>query len=254
MDLNLKGKTAIVTGGTTGLGAGICDVFAEEGMNVIANYLFDPEGAERFAKELSTKYGTKCVAMYGDIAKAEDIDNIFVQAEKEFGHVDVLVNNAGIWPTTPIEKMSDEEWKKVIDIDLNGTFMFSKRAALHYLKHDVKGHIVSISSKSGFTVSSPDHAHYVAAKGAVNMMTKALAREFSSRGIIVNGVAPGMVRTPLNEDKLSQPEWLKYYEDRIPVGRVSTAREVAYTVAFLASEKGMYIAGAIVDVTGGMLI
>lgn len=254
MDLNLKGKTAIVTGGTTGLGAGICDVLAEEGMNIIANYLFEEEASNRFAKELGEKYGTKCAAMYGDISKAEDIDSIFAQAEKEFGHVDVLVNNAGIWPTTPIEKMPDEEWKKVIDINLNGTFMFSKRAVQHFLKHDVKGHIVSISSKSGFTVSSPDHAHYVAAKGAVNMMTKALAREFSSKGIIVNGVAPGMVRTPLNEDKLSQPEWLKYYEDRIPVGRVSTAREVAYTVAFLASEKGMYIAGAIVDVTGGMLI
>ena len=254
MELNLTGKTAVVTGGTTGLGAGICEVLAEEGMNIIANYLFEEEASNRFAKELGEKYGTKCVAMYGDISKAEDIDAIFAQAEKEFGHVDVLVNNAGIWPTTPIEKMPDEEWKKVIDINLNGTFMFSKRAVQHFLKHDVKGHIVSISSKSGFTVSSPDHAHYVAAKGAVNMMTKALAREFSSRGIIVNGVAPGMVRTPLNEDKLSQPEWLKYYEDRIPVGRVSTAREVAYTVAFLASEKGMYIAGAIVDVTGGMLI
>jgi NAD(P)-dependent dehydrogenase (short-subunit alcohol dehydrogenase family) len=229
-------------------------VLAAEGMNIIANYLFDEEQSVKFAENLSQASGRKCVAMYGDISKGEDIDRIFEQAEKEFGHVDVLVNNAGIWPTTPIEKMSDEEWKKVIDIDLNGTFMFSKRAVLHFLKHDVKGHIVSISSKSGFAVSSPDHAHYVAAKGAINMMTKALAREFSHKGIIVNGVAPGMVRTPLNEDKLSQPEWLKYYEDRIPVGRVSSAHDVAYTVAFLASEKGMYIAGAIVDVTGGMLI
>jgi NAD(P)-dependent dehydrogenase (short-subunit alcohol dehydrogenase family) len=254
MDLNLAGKTAIVTGGTTGFGAGICEVLAEEGMNIIANYLFEEAQSVQFANDLSKKTGRKCVAMYGDISKAEDIDNIFVQAEKEFGHIDVLVNNAGIWPTTPIEQMADEEWKKVIDINLNGTFMFSKRAVLHFLKHNVKGHIVSISSKSGITVSSPDHAHYVTAKGGVNMMTKALAREFSHRGIIVNGVAPGMIRTPLNEDKLSQPEWLKYYEDRIPVGRVSTAREIAYTVAFLASEKGMFITGAIVDVTGGMLI
>jgi NAD(P)-dependent dehydrogenase (short-subunit alcohol dehydrogenase family) len=254
MELNLTGKTAIVTGGTTGLGAGICEVLAEEGMNIIANYLFDEEQALQFAENLSQTSGRKCVAMYGDISKAEDIDNIFQQAENEFGHIDVLVNNAGIWPTTPIEQMSDEEWKKVIDIDLNGTFMFSKRAIQHFLKHDVKGHIVSISSKSGFTVTSPDHAHYVTAKGGINMLTKALAREFSHKGIIINGVAPGMIRTPINEDKLSQPEWLKYYEDRIPVGRVSSAHDVAYTVAFLASEKGMYIAGAIVDVTGGMLI
>jgi NAD(P)-dependent dehydrogenase (short-subunit alcohol dehydrogenase family) len=254
MELNLAGKTAIVTGGTTGLGAGICEVLAQEGMNIIANYLFDEKQSLQFAKDLGKTSGRKCVAMYGDISKAEDIDNIFVRAEKEFGHVDVLVNNAGIWPTTPVDQMADEEWKKVIDVNLNGTFMFSKRAILHFLKHNVKGHIVSISSKSGFAVVSPDHAHYVAAKGGINMMTKALAREFSHKGIIVNGVAPGMVRTPINEDKLSQPEWLKYYEDRIPVGRVSTAQEVANVVAFLASEKGMYIAGAIVDVTGGMLI
>ena len=254
MELNLKGKTAIITGGTTGLGAGVCEVLAEEGMNIIANYLFDEEGSLKFAKELGEKSGTKCVAMYGDIAKGEDIDKIFEQAEKEFGQVDVLINNAGIWPTTPIEKMDDSEWKKVVDINLNGTFMFSKRMIQHFLKHDVKGHIVNISSKSGFTVSSPDHAHYVATKGALNLMTKAFAREFSRNGIVVNGVAPGMVRTPLNEDKLSQEKWMKYYEDRIPVGRVSSAREVAYTIAFLASEKAMYISGAIVDVTGGMLI
>ena len=254
MELDLRGKTAIVTGGTTGLGAGICEVLAEEGMNVIANYLFDANESRRFAEDLSAKTGTKCAALYGDISKAEDIDHIFIQAERQFGHVDVLVNNAGIWPTTPIEEMPDSEWQKVININLSGTFLFSKRAAIHFLKHDVKGHIVNISSKSGFMVSSPDHAHYVSAKGGVNMMTKAFAREFAKKGITVNGVAPGMVRTPINEDKLSQEEWLRYYEERIPVGRVSTAREVANVVAFLASERAMYITGTIVDVTGGMLI
>lgn len=254
MDLQLKGKTAIVTGGSTGLGAGICEVLAEEGMNIIVNYIFEPEASDAFAKTLSEKTGTKCVAMYGDISKADDIDKIFSDAEKEFGHVDVLVNNAGIWPTTMVEEMPDDEWKKVIDINLNGTYLFSKRAIMHFLKHNVEGHVVNISSKSGFAVTSPGHAHYATAKGAVTLMTKSLAREFAKKGITVNGVAPGMVRTPLNEDKLSQPEWMKYYEDRIPVGRVSTAKEVANTVAFLASERARYITGTIVDVTGGMLI
>lgn len=254
MDLQLKGKTAIVTGGNTGLGAGICEVLAEEGMNVIINYIFGPEEAAELAKVISEKTGTKCVAMYGDISKVDDIDKIFSDAEKEFGHVDVLVNNAGIWPTTMVEEMPDDEWQKVMDINLNGTYFFSKRAIMHFLKHDVEGHVVNISSKSGFAVTSPGHAHYATAKGAVTLMTKSLAREFAKKGITINGVAPGMVRTPLNEDKLSQPEWMKYYEDRIPVGRVSTAKEVANTVAFLASERARYITGTIVDVTGGMLI
>lgn len=254
MDLKLKGKTAIVTGGSTGLGAGICEVLAGEGMNIIVNYIFDEQDAITFAKKTGERYGTKCVAMYGDISKAQDIDKIYSDAEKIYGHVDVLVNNAGIWPTTMVEQMPDDEWKKVIDINLNGTYLFSKRAIMHYLKHGVEGHIVNISSKSGFAVTSPGHAHYATAKGAVTLMTKALAREVSGKGITINGLAPGMVRTPLNEDKLSQPKWLKYYEERIPVGRVSTAHEVANTVAFLASEKARYIAGTIVDVTGGMLI
>lgn len=254
MNLKLNGKTAVVTGGSTGLGAGICEVLAEEGMNIIVNYIFDPKEADFFAKKLTKKANTKCVAMYGDIRKADDIDKIFNNAEKEFGNVDVLVNNAGIWPTTTVEEMSDDEWKKVIDINLNGTYLFSKRAIMHFLEHRVEGHVVNISSKSGFSVTSPGHAHYATAKGAVTLMTKSLAREFAKKGITVNGVAPGMVRTPLNEDKLSQPEWMKYYENRIPVGRVSTAKEVANTVAFLASERARYITGTIVDVTGGMLI
>ena len=254
MDLNLKGKTAIVTGGSTGLGAGICEVLADEGMNVIVNYIFEPEASIAFAESLCSRAGTKCVAMYGDISKTEDIDRIYENAENLFGHVDVLVNNAGIWPTTQVEDMPDDEWKKVIDINLNGTYFFSKRAAMHYLKHGVEGHIVNISSKSGFAVTSPGHAHYATAKGALTLMTKSMAREFASKGITINGLAPGMVRTPLNEDKLSQPEWMKYYEERIPVGRVSTAHEVAYSVAFLASEKARYITGTIIDVTGGMLI
>ncbi|MEI6101697.1 MAG: glucose 1-dehydrogenase [Eubacteriales bacterium] len=254
MDLELKGKTAIVTGGSTGLGAGICEVLASEGMNVLVNYIVGEQDAIAFADELSKKYRIKSVAVYADISKPADADSIFAAAEDLFGHVDVLVNNAGIWPTTNVVEMPDEEWEKVISINLNGTYYFSKRAIMHFLKHQTEGHIVCISSKSGFSVTSPGHAHYATTKGAITLMVKSLAREFANKGITINGVAPGMVRTPLNEDKLSQPEWLQYYEERIPVGRVSTAKEVAFSVAFLASEKARFITGTIVDVTGGMLI
>lgn len=254
MDLELSGKTVLVTGGGAGLGAGICEVFAQEGANVVVNYILKEDEVKKFAESLGERYGGKHIALYGDITKAEDIDNMIEITIREYGHLDVVVNNAGIWPTTLIDDMSDEEWRKVIDVNLTGPFMISKRACLHYKQNSIRGRIVNIVSKSGFMVNTEAHAHYVSAKGGLVLLTKALAREYSKYGIVVNGVTPGMVRTPLNEDKLSDPEILASYVERIPSGRVSTAQEVGYAVAFLASSKGDFINGTCVDVTGGMLI
>jgi NAD(P)-dependent dehydrogenase (short-subunit alcohol dehydrogenase family) len=254
MDLGLKGKTVLVTGGGAGLGAGICEVFAQEGANIIVNYIVDEAGVLKFVESLGERFSGSHTAMYGDITKEEDIDNMIKQAVAKYGHLDVVVNNAGIWPTTLIENMSDAEWRKVIDVNLTGPFMISKRACVYYKNAGIRGRIVNITSKSAYAVNTEAHAHYVSAKGGLVLLTKALAREFSQYGIIVNGAIPGMVRTPLNEDKLSKPEVLAAYVERIPSGRISTAQEVGYTVAFLASSKADFINGTCVDVTGGMLI
>lgn len=254
MDLELSGKTVLVTGGGAGLGAGICEVFAQEGANLMVNYIINEEEVRQFAASLGERFGGKHIAVYGDITNADDIERMIDTAVREYGHLDVVVNNAGIWPTTLVDDMSDEEWRKVIDVNLTGPFMLSKRACKHYKDNGLRGRIVNIVSKSGFMVNTEAHAHYVSAKGGLVLLTKALAREFSKFGIIVNGVTPGMVRTPLNEDKLSNPEILASYESRIPSGRVSTAQEVGYTVAFLSSRKADFINGTCVDVTGGMLI
>lgn len=254
MDIGLKGKTVLVTGGGAGLGAGICEVFAQEGANVIVNYIINEADVLQFVETLNNRFGSKHIALYGDVTNAKDIEGMIDKAVEQYGHLDVVVNNAGIWPTTLIENMSDEEWKKVIDVNLTGPFMMSKRACVYYKKAGLRGRIVNIISKSAFAVNTEAHAHYVSAKGGLVLLTKALAREFSKYGIIVNGVTPGMVRTPLNEDKLSNPEILASYVERIPSGRVSTAQEVGYTVAFLASNKADFINGTCVDVTGGMLI
>ena len=254
MDLDLSGKTVLVTGGGAGLGAGICEVFAQEGANLMVNYIINEEDVNQFARSLGERYGGKHIAVYGDITNADDIEKMIDLAVREYGHLDIVVNNAGIWPTTLIDDMKDEEWRKVIDVNLTGPFMLSKRACRHYKENKLRGRIVNIVSKSGFMVNTEAHAHYVSAKGGLVLLTKALAREYSKYGIIVNGVTPGMVRTPLNEDKLSNPEILASYVERIPSGRVSTAQEVGYTVAFLASNKADFINGTCVDVTGGMLI
>lgn len=254
MDLDLNGKTVLVTGGGSGLGAGICEVFAQEGANVMVNFIVNEPEVLQFAKSLDHRFDGRHMAVYGDVTKAGDIDKMIQAAEKEYGKLDILVNSAGIWPTTLIEDMSDDEWRKVIDVNLTGPFMFGKRACVYYKEKGIRGRVVNIISKSAFSVSSPAHAHYVSSKGGLVLLTKALAREFSQYGIIVNGVAPGMVRTPLNEDKLSQKEILESYVARIPSGRVSTAREIGYAVAFLASDKADFINGTCIDVTGGMLI
>lgn len=252
MDLNLKGKVAIVTGGGSGLGAGISEVLAEEGVNVIVNYIVDEENVLKFVDTLNATYKTQCTAMYGDISKAEDIDQIINKAIEQYGQIDILVNNAGIWPTDDILEMTDEAWKKVIDINLTGIFLFSKRVAIYMRDKNIRGRIINITSKSGLSYSTGGHGHYASAKAGAIMLTRVMAREISQYGINIVGIAPGMVRTPMNTKQLANGGEERYLK-RIPVGRISEPREVAYTVAFVASDKADFITGTTLDVTGGML-
>jgi NAD(P)-dependent dehydrogenase (short-subunit alcohol dehydrogenase family) len=254
MDLGLKGKSAIVTGGGTGIGAGICTALAQEGVNVAVIWNVKKDQATEVAAELSKRYGTDCRPFHADVSKAEDQDAMLNEVIAAYGHIDILVNNAGIWPTENILDMPDDSWHKVIDINLNGPFMLCRRVAQHMISAGVKGSLINLSSKSGLTYNTAGHAHYASSKAAINMMTKTLARELLPHGIRANAVAPGMVRTPINEDKWSDPELKKAYEARIPSGRFAQPIEIGYTVAFLASEKSFNIMGTVIDVTGGMLI
>ena len=252
MELNLKGKLAIVTGGASGLGAAISEVLAEEGANVAVNYIVDQENVFKFVDKLNEKYATESIALYGDITNAQDIDNILKKCVEKYGSIDILINNAGVWPTTFVEDMSDEEWERIVRINLTGPFMFSKRVVNHFIGNKIKGKIVNIVSQAAFHGSTSGHAHYAAAKGGLVTFTVSLAREVAKYGINVTAVAPGMMRTPMNTKELEERE--AEYIKRIPLGRISDPREVAYTVAFLSSDKADYITGATVDVTGGMLM
>ena len=254
MDLGLKGKAAIVTGGGTGIGAGICEALAQEGVNVAVNWIVGKDEVTAFAADLSKKYGTDCRPFYADVSKAEDLDTMVKDVIAAYGHIDILVNNAGIWPTENILDMPDRNWEKVIDINLNGPFMLCKRVARHMVDAGIRGSIVNLSSKSGFLYNTAGHAHYATAKAGINMLTRTLMRELAPHGIRVNGIAPGMVRTPINEDKWTDPELKKSYEQRIPSGRFALPVEIGYAAAFLASEKSYNIMGTVLDVTGGMLL
>jgi 3-oxoacyl-[acyl-carrier protein] reductase len=167
--------------------------------------------------------------------------------------MDILVNNAGIWPTDDIKDMADEKWRKVLDVNLTGPFLFSKRFANYLIENKRKGNIINITSKSALSYTTKGHAHYASSKAGLVMLTKALAREYTAYGVNVTGVAPGMIRTPMNTKQLADGGEERYLK-RIPVGKISEPRDVAYTVAFLASEKSEFITGTIIDATGGMLI
>lgn len=252
MDFNLKNKVAIVTGGGSGLGAAISEVLASEGVNVVVNYIADEANVFKFVDKLNAEYGTRSIPLYGDITNPEDVDNVIGRAIDMFGKVDILVNNAGVWPTAFVKDMSDEEWERTVKINLTGPFYFSKRVVNHFIDNKISGKIINIVSQAAFHGSTSGHAHYAAAKGGVVTFTVSLAREVAKYGINVTAVAPGMMRTPMAKDALSERE--KEYVKRIPLGRISDPKEVAYTVAFLASDKANYITGATIDVTGGMLM
>lgn len=252
MDLNLKDKIAIVTGGGSGLGAAISELLVQEGATVVVNYIVDQSNVFKFVDNLNEKYNANCIPLYGDITNASDIDNIIARCIDIYGKVDILVNNAGVWPTQYVENMSDEEWEKIVRINLTGPFMFSKRMVKHLIERKSTGKIINIVSQAAFHGSTSGHAHYAAAKGGLVTFTVSLAREVAKYGINVNAVAPGMMRTPMNKKELAERE--ADYIERIPLRRISDPMEVAYTVAFLASNKADYITGATVDVTGGMLM
>jgi len=254
MDLDLKGKVALVTGGGTGIGAGICEVLAQEGVNVGVNYIVGEDQVVAFAAALRRRHGTDCRAFYADVSRSDDLDAMVSALIAAYGRIDILVNNAGVWPTENILDMPDHNWQRVIDINLNGPFMLSRRVAQHMVTAKIRGSIVNVSSKSGLAYNTGGHAHYASAKAAINMMTRALARELLPHGIRTNAIAPGMVRTPINEDKWTDPELKQAYEARIPSGRFALPVEIGYLVAFLASEKSFNIMGTVIDVTGGMLI
>jgi 3-oxoacyl-[acyl-carrier protein] reductase len=254
MDLGLRGKTAIVTGGATGIGSGICEALAMEGVDVAINYRGSRDTALSLAERLNQAYGTDCRAFHADVSQAADLDVLVQEVLAAYGQIDILVNNAGVWPTENILDMPDGNWQRTIGVNLNGPFMLCKRVAHHMVDKGIKGSIINIASKSGISYNTGGHAHYASAKAGLIMFTKTLARELMPHGIRANAVAPGMVRTPINEDKWTDPDLKKAYEARIPSGRFALPVEIGHTVAFLASDKSYNIIGTVIDVSGGMLI
>jgi 3-oxoacyl-[acyl-carrier protein] reductase len=243
MNLGLKNKTVIVTGGTAGLGAAISSAFQEEEANVVI--------VDVSKRDLTEK--PRQVFIRGDITRVEDIDAAIALARERFGGMDILVNNAGIWPNTPFVNMPLDEWEKVLKVNLTGHFLFTQRFILYLIAEKRTGQVVNIVSPVAFQGTSGGHSHYAAAKAGLVSLTQSLAREVSGQGIRVVGVAPGIMRTDMTSTTIDD-RGEQYYMSRIPLGRFADPGEVANVVVFMASERASYVTGAIIDVTGGMLM
>ena len=252
MDLNLKDKVALVTGGSRGLGKAICLSLAAEGAKIAINCRRTLEKAEAVAGQIKSEYKTDALVVSGDVSKQEDVVAMFEAIEKHFGQVDILVNNAAVCPTCPVKDMSEQMWKETIDVNLNGIFLTSREFVKHLLDKNRPGRVINIVSQAAFRGSTTGHAPYDASKGGVVSFTIALAREVARNGITVNAVAPGLILTDMVTEVLRKNE--EKYLNRIPLHRIAEPKEVADVVTFLASEKAGYMTGATVDVSGGMLM
>ena len=248
MDLGLQNKVALVTGGSRGLGRAICLALAEEGARVAVNYVrTDPA---ELVKQLADQRGAKAVAVRGDVSKPEAVREVFDTAERELGPVDILINNAGTWPTALVQDMTEEQWNSALAVNLTAPFLTCREAVRRWLASGRQGRIVNITSQAAYHGSTTGHSHYAAAKAGLANFTISLAREVARHGISVNAVAPGFMETDMVTEAW-QKNRAKYLE-RIPLGRIGDPAEVAAAVVFLASERASYMTGAAMHVNGGM--
>ncbi len=245
--LDLKGKKALVTGSTRGIGKAIVHRLAKAGADVVVTGTTE-EKAKEVAESLKS-YGVNAIGVKMDLRDDKSIEEAFEKINEEFGDIDILVNNAGITRDALFMRMSDEDWENVINVNLNGTFRVTKRVVRGMIKKRW-GRIINMSSVIGFA-GNQGQTNYSASKSALLGFTKSLAKELGPRNITVNAVAPGFIETDMTAGL--QEELKERYKSNIALGRFGSPEEVADVVLFLSSDMASYITGEIIHVNGGML-
>ena len=257
MNLNLGGKTALVTGASLGIGRAIAQELAQEGVNVIVNAR-DAERLAATAADIAKLTGTRVIAAAGDMGQAADVTRVVDTVRREFGRIDILINNAGSSPAGRIEEVSDETWLKSLTLKPMG-YVRCARAVVPDMRRQRWGRIINVIGRSGHQ-PRPWYVVGGAANASLLNFTKALADELAADNILVNGVNPGPVQTPRWDDHISQgAKSNKDAEDAVlaqmiatvPLGRVGTPEEVSGMVAFLCSERASFITGALINIDGG---
>ncbi|HSB51866.1 MAG TPA: 3-oxoacyl-[acyl-carrier-protein] reductase [Dissulfurispiraceae bacterium] len=242
----MQGQTALITGAGRGIGKAIAEALAKRGANIVVADV-NLEIARPAAADLE-QYGVKSLAVKADVSQASDVAGMFEQAATSFGKVEIVVNNAGITRDGLLMRMKEEDWDAVLDINLKGTFLCMKEA-VRLMSKQRYGRIVNIASVVAF-IGNPGQANYSASKAGIVGLTKTAAKEYASRNVTVNAVAPGFITTAMTDalPETVRQEMLK----AIPMNRFGTIEDVAHAVAFLASPESAYVTGQVIHVNGGM--
>lgn len=247
--MKLKGKVAIITGASRGIGKGIAEVFAEEGADVAVNYVASAQAAEEVASYVRSQ-GRRAVTVKADVANRGEVEAMFDQVEKELGPVDILVNNAGIETIVPFLDLTDDQWTRLVDVNLRGDWLCSQVFCKRAVTAQRKGNIVMIGSIQAAKVL-PGRTHYAPTKLGLEALTRNMSAEMTPLGIRVNCVHPGLIDTDMTAWVMKRPDLLPGILAQISLGRPGQPREIGTVVAFFASDEASYLTGQSIHVDGG---
>lgn len=259
MEKKLEGQIAIITGASSGIGAGVAKAMAKAGATVVINYSSSEGRAKKVLAEIQEEGGTGII-VHADVSKEEDVVSMFQQTMNEYGTVDILVNNAGLQKDSVFHEMTLKEWNRVIDINLTGQFLCAREAIKEFLKRGVvpgksksAGKIICMSSVHE-VIPWAGHVNYAASKGGVMMLMKSLAQEYAPKKIRVNSIGPGAIRTPINHAAWQTPSAYNNLLKLIPSKRIGEVDDIGGAAVWLASDDSEYVNGITLFVDGGMLL
>lgn len=258
-DTKLEGQTALVTGGSSGIGMGVALALGKAGANVIVNYSSSEKAANEVVAEIKAM-GANAIAIKADVSKEDQVQNMFKEAISTFGTIDILVNNAGMQKDAKFEEMTLQQWQDVVDVNLTGQFLCAREAIREFLKRGMVperskalGKIICMSSVHEH-IPWGGHANYAASKGAIKMLMQTLAQEYGDRKIRVNSISPGAIQTAINKEAWETPKALDDLMSLIPYNRIGQPEDVGNLAVFLASDDSDYITGASIFIDGGMTV
>ncbi len=247
--MKLKGKRALITGAARGIGRGIAEVFAEEGADVAVNDIENMPQADDVVQSIRSR-GIRAISVQGDVAKRADVEPMIDKVWKELGPIDILVNNAGIETIVPFLELTDEQWTRLVDVNLRGAWLCSQVFCRRALEEGRKGSIVNIGSIQAAKVL-PGRTHYAPTKLGLEALTRNMSAEMTPHGIRVNCIHPGLIDTPMTSWVMNDPEILPAVLAQISLGRAGEPREIGKVAAFLASDEASYLTGQSIFVDGG---